>query len=61
MLRAPALASPDSLDGQLAFIAKKWTSVLGDMIRRILTALDIMKEEEIAIWMHFHPRARAHP
>jgi glycosidase len=56
MLRAPALASPDSLDGQLAFIEKKWTSVLGDMIRRILTALDIMKEEELAIWMQFHPR-----
>jgi glycosidase len=55
MLRAPALASPDSLDGQLAFIQKKWTSVLGDMIRRILTALDIMKEEEQAIWMQFHP------
>ncbi len=56
MLRAPALASPDSLDGQLAFIQKKWTSVLGDLIRRILTAMDIMKEEELAIWMQFHPR-----
>jgi glycosidase len=55
MLRAPALASPDSLDGQLAFIQKKWVSVLGDMIRRILTALDVMKEEELAIWMQFHP------
>ena len=56
MLRAPALASPDSLDGQLAFIQKKWTSVLGDMIRRLLTAMDVLKEEEIAIWMQFHPR-----
>ncbi|ABF40494.1 alpha amylase [Candidatus Koribacter versatilis Ellin345] len=56
MLRAPALASPDSLEGQLAFIEKKWTSVLGDMIRRMLTALDILKEEELAIWMQFHPR-----
>ena len=56
MLRAPALASPDSLDGQLAFIQKKWTSVLGDMIRRMLTAMDILKEEELAVWMQFHPR-----
>ncbi len=56
MLRAPALASPDSLDGQLAFIQKKWTTVLGDLIRRILTAMDIIKEEELAIWMQFHPR-----
>ena len=55
MLRAPALASPDSLEGQLAYIQKKWTSVLGDMIRRILTALDVVKEEERAIWMQFHP------
>ncbi len=56
MLRAPALASPDSLDGQLAFIQKKWTNVLGDLIRRLLTAMDVLKEEELAIWMQFHPR-----
>ncbi|HEY3928862.1 MAG TPA: alpha-amylase family glycosyl hydrolase [Candidatus Koribacter sp.] len=55
MLRAPALAAPDSLDGQLAFIQKKWTRVLGDMVRRLLTALDVLKEEELAVWMQFHP------
>ncbi len=55
VLRAPALASPDSLEGQLAFMREKWTALLGDFLRRIMVALDIFKEEEIAIWMRFHP------
>ncbi len=55
LLRAPTLASPESLEGQLAFIREKWPSFLGDMLRRILVALDIFKEEERAIWMQFHP------
>jgi glycosidase len=57
LLRAPALASPDSLEGQLAFIRDKWTKVLGDLMRRLLTALDVLKEEEVAIWIRFHPPA----
>jgi len=61
LLRAPALAAPESLEGQLAYIREAWPDVLGDMIRRILVALDIFKEEEQAIWMRFHPQdARAH-
>ena len=56
LLRAPALASPDSLEGQLAYMRESWAEILGDMIRRILVALDIFKEEEIAIWMRFHPQ-----
>jgi len=55
LLRAPALASPDSLEGQLAYMRETWPDVLGEMIRRILVALDIFKEEELAIWMRFHP------
>jgi hypothetical protein len=55
MLRAPALASPDSLSGQLAYIREKWSDLLGDMVRRLLTALDVLKEEEVAIWLRFHP------
>ncbi len=55
LLRAPALASPDSLEGQLAYMRDMWSDILGDMIRRILVALDIFKEEELAIWMRFHP------
>ena len=55
MLRAPALASPDSLAGQLAFIREKWQELLGDLVRRLLTALDVLREEEVAIWLRFHP------
>ena len=58
MLMAPALASPDSLEGQLAFIREKWAYLLGDLVRRLLTALDVLKEEQVAIWMRFHPRSQ---
>ncbi|HKT51295.1 MAG TPA: alpha-amylase family glycosyl hydrolase [Candidatus Angelobacter sp.] len=54
MLRAPALASPDSLEGQIAFIREQWTPLLGELFRRMLVALDILKEEEMAVWMRFH-------
>jgi glycosidase len=57
LLRAPTLAAPDSLEGQLAFIRKKWTKLVGDLMSRLLTALDVLKEEEVAIWMRFHPPA----
>ena len=60
LLRAPALASPDSLEGQLAYIEKEWRELLGDLVRRMLTALDVLKEEQVAIWMRFHP-ARGAP
>ncbi|HYH00376.1 MAG TPA: alpha-amylase family glycosyl hydrolase [Terriglobales bacterium] len=56
-LRAPAMASPDSLEGQLAYLREKWSTVLGEMIRRLLRALDVLKEEQVAIWMRFHPPA----
>jgi glycosidase len=59
LLRAPALAAPESLEGQLAYMREKWPSFLGDMLRRILVALDIFKEEERAIWMQFHPPSGA--
>jgi len=55
LLRAPALASPDSLEGQLAYMRDTWSEILGDLIRRVLVALDVFKEEEIAVWMRFHP------
>lgn len=55
LLRAPALAAPDSLSGQLAYLRQHWTELLGEDFRRILLATDVLKEEEIAIWMRFHP------
>ncbi len=55
MLRAPMLAAPDSLTGQLNFIRENWSEYLGESFRRILLAMDVLKEEDIAIWMRFHP------
>ncbi|MDR1803952.1 MAG: alpha-amylase [Treponema sp.] len=46
LLRQPALASPDSLFGQLDFMRKKWGLILGRFMGRLLTSLDVIKEEE---------------
>lgn len=54
-LRAPSLASPDSLIGQLDFIREKWAPYLDEDVRRILLAIDVLREEDLAIWMRFHP------
>ncbi len=55
MLRAPALASPDSLSGQLAYIIEHWADLIGDALSKLLLAIDVLKEEDIAIWMRFNP------
>jgi glycosidase len=54
-LRAPFDASPDSLTGQLDFIRENWAKYLGEDIRRVLLAIDVLREEDLAIWMRFHP------
>jgi hypothetical protein len=41
-LRAPMLASPDSLIGQLDYIRERWAPYLGDELKRILLAVDIL-------------------
>ncbi len=47
MLRAPANASPGSLSGQLVYIKDHWGSLLsGEIMKKILLALDLIKEEE---------------
>jgi len=56
LLRAPALGSPQSLSDQLALIRKLWKPLLGDSIERLLDiAAEILREEELAIWMQFNP------
>lgn len=54
-LRAPMLASPESLTGQLDFIRTHWTPYLGDDLKRVLLAIDTLREEDLAIWMRFNP------
>lgn len=46
LLRAPMRASPDSLSGQLRFIKENWGfEILGDFSKKLLTSMDIIKEE----------------
>ena len=54
-LRAPMIASPDSLTGQLDYIREHWAEHLGEDLRRVLLAIDVLREEDIAIWMRFNP------
>jgi len=45
MLRAPALASPHSLEGQLEYIRTRWGYLIGRYLYRLLSGLDFLKEE----------------
>ncbi|MGB7168118.1 MAG: alpha-amylase family glycosyl hydrolase [Acidobacteriaceae bacterium] len=61
LLMAPMQASPDSLSGQLAWIRENWAHYLGENLQKILLAADVLKEEEVAIWMRFHPDSARRP
>jgi len=54
-LRAPALASPDSLAGQLRYMRSRWGLVLTSFLDRLIVSLDVLHEEEVALWMRTHP------
>lgn len=45
MLRSPAVEEPYSLDAQLDYIRRKWGSLIGEYLYRLLNALDLIKEE----------------
>ncbi len=51
MLRAPAIAVPHSLTGQLEYIRTRWKLLLGKYLYRLLSSLDLIKEEEKAIFI----------
>jgi len=46
MLKSPAKKIPHSLHGQLQYIRAHWGFILGDFISRLLSGLDLLKEEE---------------
>ena len=46
LLRAPALASPDSLTGQLEFMRRHWGLLLSGYMARLLIGVDVIREEE---------------
>ncbi|MBI5093837.1 MAG: alpha-amylase [Candidatus Hydrogenedentes bacterium] len=48
ILRAPILASPDSIEGQLDFMRERWAAILPDfLLKRLLLACDILREENL--------------
>ena len=51
MFRAPALAHPHSLSAQLEYIRQRWAASLGRYLYRLLTSLDLIREEEKAIFL----------
>ena len=58
LLRAPASGAPWSLSEQLSLIRRLWKNLLGDtMDRFLMIAGEILREEELAIWMQFNPEA----
>src|SRR5215472_404467 len=58
LLRAPATGAPNSLRDQLELVRKLWSPLLGDTMERFLMiAGEILREEELAIWMQFNPAA----
>lgn len=46
LLRAPALAAPDDLAGQLRFLTQKLGTSLGKYLFTLLSSLDLIREEE---------------
>jgi len=60
ILRAPALASPYSLEGQLEYLIERWGTVLGEeFVTRLLRAMDFVREDVIRTQGHseFQPSA----
>jgi glycosidase len=46
MLRSPAIEVPHSLSGQLQYMLSRWGILLGQYLYRLLSSLDLIKEEE---------------
>ena len=46
VLRSPARIAPGSLSEQLAYMRKRWVTMLGDYVIRLLSSLDMIGEEE---------------
>ena len=56
LLRAPTEAAPRSLADQLALILKLWKPIVKDRLDKLLlVASEILREEELAIWLQYHP------
>ncbi len=45
LVRTPAIQVPHSITGQLEYIQSHWSALLGDYLLRLLSSLDLIKEE----------------
>jgi glycosidase len=54
LLRRPALEAPDSLARQLRWIVERWGFAAEKFGDRMVISLDVLTEEERAVWMRFH-------
>ena len=45
MLRTPAIIAPNSIHQQLEFIRTRWGGLLGDLLYRLISGIDFLKEE----------------
>ena len=50
MLRSPAIEEPYSLTGQLEYIRRKWGALIGDYLYRLLSSIDLIREETKAVF-----------
>ncbi|HSQ18299.1 MAG TPA: alpha-amylase family glycosyl hydrolase [Anaerolineales bacterium] len=50
MLRSPAIAVPHSLEGQLEYIRQRWGLLLGKYLYKLLSSLDLIKEEQRTVF-----------
>ena len=54
LLRRPAMEAPGSLTEQLRWIRDEWGFVAERFGDRLVISLDVLSEEERAVWMRFH-------
>ena len=57
----PCRPRPTPSAASLPGFAKTGPQYLGDNLRKVLLAADVLKEEEVAIWMRFHPTLAPSP
>lgn len=50
MLKEPVIASPHSLKGQLDYIRHDWSLFMGEWLRRLLSGIDMISEEDKPGW-----------
>ncbi|HEY0785458.1 MAG TPA: alpha-amylase, partial [Acidobacteriaceae bacterium] len=55
LLTSVVSAGGGTLAEQLTRLRARWGFAVGDLLRRALLAGDVLKEEEVALWLQYHP------